>query len=192
MRHYAEFSTKDHLVVFLLKPRTISWNCVVFSLSWIFDSFFGSQVRVPLPHPFLIFMVPRIVVPCWTNEVKIELKKYTLRIPHSLSLLRFEVSLRVLGIAFRRVSTRCRRLASLEIRWIMNISTPTYVILPSLESNLGPRTSKSTVWHSTNWAKKTLLFKWLKIINLFQKSRSRPWTSIGRHLFGFVKLLALC
>ena len=45
-----------------------------------------------------------------------------------------------------------------------------------------PGTSRSTVWHSTNWAKETLLDKCLKIIYLFQKSRCRPWTSIGRHL----------
>ena len=46
-----------------------------------------------------------------------------------------------------------------------------------------PGTSRSTVWHSTNWAKETLLFRYLKIIYLFQKSRRRPCTSIGRHLF---------
>ena len=45
-----------------------------------------------------------------------------------------------------------------------------------------PGTSWCTVWHSTNWARVTLFLRSLKIIYLFQKSRRRPWTSIGRHL----------
>ena len=53
------------------------------------------------------------------------------------------------------------------------------------EPGFKPGTSRSTMWHSTNWAKETMLFKCLKIIYLFQISRRRPWTSIGRHLFSF-------
>ena len=53
----------------------------------------------------------------------------------------------------------------------------------SPQTGYKPGTSRSTVWLSTNWAKETLLLKWLQIIYLFQKSRHRPWTSIGRHLF---------
>ena len=53
-------------------------------------------------------------------------------------------------------------------------------------------TCRSPVWHSTNWAKQTLFLRCLKIIYLFQKSRRRPWTSIGRHLFGSLVLVATC
>ena len=53
----------------------------------------------------------------------------------------------------------------------------------SSQPGFKPGTSRSQVRHSSNWAKETLLFKYLKIIYLLQKSRRRPWTSIGWHLF---------
>ena len=54
-----------------------------------------------------------------------------------------------------------------------------------------PGTSRSTVWHSTNWARETLLLMCLKIIYLFQKSRRRPWTSIGQPLVVLVVVVVL-